>query len=411
MVQTSHLLAGVRVVSLEQFIAAPYCTQILADAGAEVIKIERPGSGDPRRSYEPMVDLGHEQVSSGFAAYNRGKLSATYDLAVLADRESLRELIATADVVVSNLRPGALVRGGLDPRLLRDRSPSLIVCEISGFGGSGGPSAQWPAFDSVIQAMSGLSGLIGSSPDTPPQLAPMSTMDILAGTWAALGIGLALAQRATTGEGCLIDASMFDIGAAFLERPLTLFEFTGTVQTRGADRFSPVGIFRAADGRWVSIVIPTNDMWARCCTAIARPELVDDIRLDTVLKRAERMQDLIIPALEAWAQREGLSAAEAAERMRESGQPVGVVQSIDEVRHSEQLAHRQLFSSLRYRDGDAVIDSDYRLSRMPLMFDGTVAEPGPVPALGEHSERAREMGRAGRAERNTLPRQGRRTAK
>ena len=382
---TLRVLEGLRVISIEQFIAAPYCTQILADAGAHVLKVERPDVGDPRRSYDPVRHVGDAAISGGFASYNRGKDSIALDLSLQSDRESLHVLLGDADVLVSNLRPGALGRLELDPVTLRTRYPSLVICEITGFGVTGGPLADLTAFDSVIQAMSGLSGLIGSTADDQPGLAPMSTMDLLTGIWAALGISMALVQRSRTGAGAHIDAAMFDIGAALLERPLTLHEFTGEVPTRGTDRFSPVGAFRAVDGRWLSIVIPTEEMWRRCCTAIDRRDLIADSRLDSTLKRAEHMHDLVLPALESWARSEQLAAEAAAARLRQAGQPVGIVQSIDEVRGSEQLEHRGLFAPLLVTQGDSVMASGLQLPRMPLLFDGVGATPGPVPDLDNHS--------------------------
>jgi len=378
-----RLLEGVRVVSLEAYIAAPYCTNLLADAGAEVIKVERPGTGDPRRAYEPKLRDGDGELSSGFASYNRGKKSVELDLARPADREVFDGLLAGADVLVSNLRPGSLERMGLGRDIVSERYPRLVVCEISGFGQSG-PYAHWPAFDSVIQAMSGLSSLLGPSPEEPPELAPMGTMDLLGGVYSVIGILMALVARQRSGRGTHVDASMLDIAAAFLERPLTLHEFTGSVPLRGADRFSPVGSFRAGDGGWISIVIPTDEMWSRCCAAIGRPELRDDPRLDSILKRAEAMRELIIPALEEWAA--PLDRHEAARRLREHGQPAGVVQTIDEVRANEHLAARGLFAEL---DDPRAVHADgsrMRLPRLPLLFDGRGAQPGPVPQLGQDNE-------------------------
>jgi CoA:oxalate CoA-transferase len=374
------LLDGVRVVSLEQYISGPQCTAILADAGAEVIKIERPGTGDPRRTYEPRLGPAGDYVSGGFASYNRGKRSVELDLREAAHLDALRRLLGDADVFVCNNRPGSLERLGLGAGALRAQFPKLIVCEISGFGVSGGPYADRPAFDSVIQAMSGLSSLIGPSPDAPPDLAPMGTMDVLSGVYAALGILAALVQRSRTGEGTHVDAAMYDIGAAFLERPLTLHEFTGETPTRGADRFSPVGAFRAGDGGWVSIVIPTDDMWRRCCAAIERPDLETHPDLDTVLKRADRMKDLVVPALEEWAA--GLTRDEAIDELQAAGQPAGAVQTVAEVRACPQLAHRGLFTSMideRLRREDGTYPA---LPRLPLLFDGKAADPGVVPPLG-----------------------------
>ncbi|MGX5682807.1 CaiB/BaiF CoA transferase family protein [Schumannella luteola] len=377
-----ELLKGIRVVSLEQYIGAPYCTSMLADAGAEVIKVEQPGKGDPRRDYEPRRGEGDEVVSGGFASYNRGKRSVEIDFATDEGAAQLAALLATADVLVSNLRPGALARRGFDRERFARDFPALVVCEISGFGQTG-PYAQWPAFDSVIQGMSGLSSLLGSSPEEPPQLAPMGTMDVLGGVYAAIGILAALVSRSRTGRGTHVDASMFEIGAAFLERPLTLHEFTGEVAIRGRDDFSPVGNFVAGDGGWVSVVIPTDEMWRRCCDAMGRPDLVTHPELDTVVKRAQRMKDLVLPQLTEWAA--GMTRDEAIAALRGAGQPAGAVLTIDEVRRDEHLAARGLFAPLENAAALNPDGSRLSLPRLPLLFDGVGALPGPVPRLGEAS--------------------------
>jgi len=375
------LLEGVRVLSLEQFIAGPYCTSMLADAGAEVTKIERPGSGDPRRSYDPMVGEGDAAISGGFASYNRGKRSVELALNTPEGVEEFRRMLETADVLVCNLRPGSLDRMGLAPAALRERYPRLVICEITGFGTSG-EAASWPAFDSVIQGMSGLASLIGDA-DGPPTLAPMGTTDLLTAVYSAVGILMALVGRERTGQGSHVDAAMLDITTAFLERPLTLHEFTGDVPSRGIDRFSPVGMFRAGDGGWLSIVIPTDDMWRRCAEALGQPELTTHPELDTVLKRADRMHDLVIPLFESWAG--GMTRDEAAEALRVAGQPVGVVQDVGEVRANAQLAHRGLFTPMVDEVARRADGTPFALPRLPLLFDGEGAVPGPVPRLGEHN--------------------------
>lgn len=378
------LLRGIRVVSIEQFIAGPHCTAILADAGAEVIKIERSGLGDPRRAYEPRLGPPDDYISSGFASYNRGKKSVELDLHTPSGIEALKALLENADVFVCNNRPGSLNRLGLGSAMVRREFPTLVMCEITGFGSSGGPYAAWPAFDSVIQAMSGLSSLIGTTAEDPPELAPMGTMDLLAGTFAALGVLAALVKRGRTGEGSYVDAAMYDIGAAFLERPLTLYEFTGEVQTRGGDMFSPVGAFRAGDGGWISIVIPTDEMWRRCCAAMGRADLEQHPDLDSTLKRAARMNDLIIPALRQWAAPRTRDLA--LEALRDAGQPAGGVQSVDDVRHCVQLQHRGLFAPMQDDQLRGPDGSMPALPRLPLLFDGVAARPGRVPRLGEDND-------------------------
>jgi CoA:oxalate CoA-transferase len=303
------------------------------------------------------------------------------DLAREDDATQFRELLSSADVLVSNLRPGTLARLGQGVDDLRRAHPRLIVCEISGFGTTGGPYASWPAFDSVIQGMSGLASLQQDASGR-PALAPMGSMDILSGVYAAFGIVTALAGRARTGVGTHVDAAMYDIGAAFLERPLTLQEFTGRTPVAGADDFSPVGTFQAGDGGWVSIVIPTDEMWRRCCAALGRPDLESDPELDTVLKRAERMTSHVLPLLELWAADKDRFAAVAT--LQAAGQPAGVVQTVADVRNCPQLAHRGLFAP--FVDRRVSEGSDFRLPRSPLLFDGEGALPGPVPDLGQDNE-------------------------
>ena len=375
-------LEGVRVVSLEHYIAGPYCTQLLVDGGAEVIKVERPDGGDPRRSYDPQWTRGDETVSGGFLSYNRGKKSVTADLSDPDDHAALDGLIDTADVLVSNFRPGMLAAHGLDPLEIQRKRRRLVACEISGFGREG-PYADWPAFDTVIQAMSGLASLLGQSEEGPPGLAPMGTSDLLAGTFAALGILMALVGRGTSGEGTHLDVAMYDVTAAFLERPLTLYETTSQVPRRGEDRFSPVGAFRTGDGGWVALVIPTDAHWRRCCRAIGREDLVEDPELDTVLKRSAAMQDRVIPVLEAWGA--SLDQHEAAARLRDAGQPAGTVQAIDEVRSCPQLDVRGLFAPVADPVTDRPGTGPLRLPRLPLNPSTWRVTSGRSPRLGEHN--------------------------
>ncbi|WP_157157390.1 CaiB/BaiF CoA-transferase family protein [Diaminobutyricimonas sp. LJ205] len=373
-------LSGIRVVSMEQYIAGPYCTSILASLGAEVLKIENPRKGgDPRRAYTPQ----RGGLSSGFASYNRGKRSVAVDLDAPADVARLKALISEADVLVSNLRPGVLHKRGIGADRLRAEHPALIISEISGFGTTGGPYGDWPAFDSVIQAMSGLSSLLTPRDGDRPALAPMSTTDIQAGTWAALGILAALVRRAVTPDGVHIDAAMYDITVASLERPLALLEFGMESNSAGSDSQSPVGTFRAIGG-WVAIVVPTDEMWRRCCTAIDREDLHNDPRLGTIEDRAALMDSIIIPALENWAIENRLDERECAAQLRAYGQPAGPVQTIEEVRTCPQLASRAFFEPL-VGGPSGENGAPIALARFPLLFDGEPLRSGQVPQLGEYN--------------------------
>ena len=277
-----------------------------------------------------------------------------------------------------NLRPNFLQSAGLDPVRLRRQYPRLIICEITGFGATPGPQREWPAFDSVIQASAGLSGLLGDDPSGAPMLAPMSTMDMLAGLYAGLGILMGLQGRERSGEGVHVDTSMHDVGAAFLMRPLTLFEFTGVAPTRGSDAHSPVGAFRAGDGRWVSIVIPTQQMWERTCTVIRRDDLLSDPELLTNEGRAAAMPTRIIPALEQWAG--PMDADGAAGALREAGQPAGVVATIEQVRHDPRLASRGLFVDVGPGPDELLVP------RLPILFDGQGTDVVSVARLGQDTE-------------------------
>ncbi|MBJ7594301.1 MAG: CoA transferase [Candidatus Dormibacteraeota bacterium] len=373
-------LSGVRVLGVEHFISGPWCTQILADAGAEVIKVERPGVGDPRRSYDPMIHREGEGVSGGFVSYNRNKKSVAIDFTQPDGHDLFLDLVDTADIVVENMRPGTMERCGLGYQVLAARNPRLIYCAISGFGRRSdkrGPYSNWPAFDPVIQAMSGLASLIGER-DGPPMLAPAGTTDLMTGTYAALGVLLALHQRERTKRGQLLDAAMYDVTVAFLERPLMIQEWTGRTQVRGLDAFTPVGMFRCGDGEYVSLIIPTDEMWRRCCAAIARPDLGQREDLGSVLARSERMHEVIVPALEEWASDK--TRREACEALISAGQPAGMVQTIAEVHDCPQVAARGVLVPI-----DDPVTGPKRHPRLPVLMGDYEPPARRVPRLGEHT--------------------------
>jgi crotonobetainyl-CoA:carnitine CoA-transferase CaiB-like acyl-CoA transferase len=365
---------------MEHFIAGPWCSQVLADAGADVIKIERPGVGDPRRSYDPFVEQEGTRVSGGFASYNRNKRSVTLDVMNEEARDLFLRLVDQADVIVENLRPGLMNKAGLSYETLIERNPRLVYCAISGFGRDSnkmGDFSDWPAFDPIVQAMGGLASLTGEK-DGPPTLGPAGSTDLLAGTWAAMGILLALMQRAVTGRGQFLDVSMYDVTVSFLGRPLMIRDWAGITMSRGSDTFTPVGLFRCGDGGYVAIIMPTEEMWRRACTAVGRTDLLSHERLQSNLQRSENMSELIVPAFEEWAADK--KRRDVCESLIGTGVPAGMVQTIDDVYQCPHLAARDMFATI-----DDPVAGRHRYPRFPVLFSDFEPSYERTPRLGEHN--------------------------
>lgn len=264
-------LAGIRVVAIEQAVAAPFCSARLADAGAHVVKIERP-EGDFARGYDDVC----AGQSSYFVWLNRGKQSLVVDLASAEGKQALSDLIARADVVVQNLKPGALERLGFGLARLREAHPRLILCSISGFG-EDGPMAARKAYDLLIQAETGLSSITGG-PDEPARVG-ISVVDIATGATAHAAILEALIARSVTGRGADIRVSMFDVMAEWLTVPLLQAEGGKPPRRLGLAHpsIAPYGVFRTKDGKAVLIAIQSEREWARFCAEVLRqPEKAVD---------------------------------------------------------------------------------------------------------------------------------------
>lgn len=273
-------LDGLVVVAIEQAVAAPFCTSRLADAGARVMKIERP-EGDFARGYDTAV----RGQSSYFVWLNRGKESLACDLRLEDDRKRLRSLIAGADVLVQNLRPGALARRGLDLDQLRRDHPRLITCSISGYGTTG-PMALRKAYDLLIQADAGLCAITGG-PEAPSRVG-ISLVDIATGATAHAAILEALIARGIDGQGCGIDVSMFDVIADWMSVPLLQAEGGQPPRRMGMSHpsIAPYGAFATADGTLVLIAIQSEREWQTFCTdVIAQPDLPADPRFASNVAR------------------------------------------------------------------------------------------------------------------------------
>ena len=374
-------LTGVRVIGLEQYMSAPYCTMLLADAGAEVIKIERPGRGDPRRSIPPFVsdELGRS-VAGGFIGYNRNKKSLALNLSAEAGQKILRDLVKKSDVVVENLRPGAMDKLGLGYKDLKTINQRLIYAAISGFGrleGYTGSYGQRPAFDIVAEAMSGVMNLVGFA-DKPPSWTIYGMADVYTGMVTAYGIMLALFMREQTGEGQFVDSAMLDNMLALNERMVTLYSFTGESPSRGRlKHLYPRGAFECRDG-FLALNIPDDIQWGRLCQTIGREDLKDDPRTESGTARATNA-DFIRETIEAWLADKTRAQAEAL--LDEQGVPSGPVFTAEDVFNDPHIAARNMLVTV-----DDPVAGSRKYARSPLHLSSTPEIPTEsAPQLGGHT--------------------------
>ncbi len=270
-------LDGLRVIDLTRVVAGPFCTMMLGDMGAEVLKIEEPKHGDDSRAWAPFI----EGTGSFFLALNRSKKSVALDLKSPDGADALRRLIETADVLIENFRPGSLAELGFDYQTTAKLNPRLIYCSISGYGQTG-PAAPLPGYDAVIQGEAGIMDMTGF-PDSSPTRVGVAITDYLAGLYAVQGILLALTDRQTSGLGQHVDISLFESMLSVMRLPMSVLLATGNDPTRvGNDHLNiaPYEPLRAKDGL-IIVAVANPGLWVRFCDAIGRPELRDDPRFAT----------------------------------------------------------------------------------------------------------------------------------
>jgi crotonobetainyl-CoA:carnitine CoA-transferase CaiB-like acyl-CoA transferase len=378
-------LAGIRVIGLEQYMAGPYCTMLLADAGAEVFKIERPGKGDPRRGIPPFARKDDRKKAAGYMAYNRNKKSLALNVAAPQGQEILRKLAAVSDVVVENLRPGAMDKVGLGYDGLKGVNPRLIYAMISGFGrlpGYESAYSQRPAFDIVAEAMSGVMDLIGFE-DRPPTFTLYGLADVYSGMVGAYGILQALFMRERTGEGQLVDVSLLDNMLALNERMVALYSVSGKEPQRGKpEHLWPRGAFKCSDG-YVALNVPDDGIWARLATAVGRPELVDDPRSADGTSRAANAS-FLQPILEEWMADK--TRAEVVDLLNEAGMPTGPVYTAKDVFADEHFKVRGMLAEV---DDPEV--GRYAFARTTPHLSAAPEIPlEPSPALGAHTREVLE---------------------
>lgn len=368
-------LEGVRVLDFSRVLAGPYCTMLMADMGAEVIKIERPGAGDDTRGFGPFQN----GESAYFALLNRGKKSIELDLKSAKDIEIVRELIKDSDVIVENFRPGVMKKLGLDYESVKEINPQIVYTSISGFG-QYGPYSQRPAYDLVAQAMGGMTSITGH-PENPPTRTGSSLGDMSAALYASYGTMVALYHRAMTGEGQHVDIAMVDSIFAMLETNVLRYTVDGVVPERIGSRHpisTPFDIYQAKDG-YIVIAVANNPLFAKLCQVIGQPELYQDPRFETDSLRTEHERDLK-GILEAWLQQH---TVEEAERLiGEAGVPCSRIHSIQEIVEDEHTNIREMLVDVEHPIAGTMklVGNPVKLSSTPPIIEKR------SPLLGEHTE-------------------------
>jgi itaconate CoA-transferase len=369
-------LDGITVVSLEHAIAAPFCTRQLADLGARVIKVERPGSGDFARGYDERVN----GLASHFVWTNRSKESLTLDLKQDEATQVLDSLLADADVLVQNLAPGATARMGLSFEALHERFPRLIVCDISGYG-EGGPYEQKKAYDLLIQSEGGFLSVTGGAGEEEMAKAGCSIADIAAGMYAYTGVLSALMLRGKTGVGSRVDVSMLESLVEWMGYPLYYAYEGATPPPRAGAAHAtiyPYGPFPAGDGGTVMLGLQNEREWAAfCAKVLEQPQLASDERFSANAKRSANRSELRQIIVEAFAR---LSAAQVVERLE-----VAQIASAQVNDMAGVWAHPQLKARQRW------VEVDSPSGRLPALLPpgrNNAFEPrmDAVPALGEHTD-------------------------
>lgn len=362
-------LTGITVLDLTHVLAGPYCTQSLQDLGAKVIKVERPGTGDDTRAFPPFVD----GESAYFATLNAGKQSIALDLKADADRAIFDRLLARADVLVENYRPGAMARLGYGWEALHQRLPRLIYAAVSGFGQTG-PESQKPAYDMVVQARGGVMSITGES-NGPPVRVGASIGDIVAGMFLAQGILAALYDREKTGTGALVDVAMLDAQLAIQEHSVAITSATGVPPGRTGARhptITPFATFRASDGFFV-IAAGNDAMFARLC-AVLGLNLADDPRFATNAARCEN-HALLKRLIEAVTLGEPVAHWLAV--LEGAGLPTARVQDMAEVLRDPQLLARNMVVPVTpHPDGPRFISTGNPI-KMSTLEDPVTLPPAP----------------------------------
>ena len=371
-------LAGLKVLELARILAGPWCGQLLADLGAEVIKVERPGAGDDTRQWGPpfITDAdGKAWGAAYFHSCNRGKSSVAIDIDTEDGQAAIHALAAEADVVIENFKVGGLAKYGLDYSSLKGINQRLIYASITGFG-QDGPYAARAGYDYIIQGMSGLMDITGA-PDAEPQKVGVAVVDIFTGLYTATAILAAIRGRDLSGEGCHIDMSLFDSATAILANQGMNYLASGVSPTRLGNahpNIAPYQVFEVADGH-VIVAVGNDGQFRKLCEAIGANQLLaDDLYQSNKSRVANRdsLQTALQPSLKTFTRAQLLATLEAA------GVPAGPINRIEDVFNDPQIVHRGMKLDLNAADGSHVLGI-----ASPIVINGVrMAAESPSPHLG-----------------------------
>ena len=378
---TMGALSHIRVLDLTRVLAGPWCAQTLADFGADVIKVERPGAGDDTRHWGPPYLKDADGADTAEAAYylaaNRNKRSVTIDIATPEGQQIVRELAAQSDVVLENYKVGQLKKYGLDYEALRVVKPDLVYCSVTGFGQTG-PYAHRAGYDFIVQGIGGFMSITGERDGEPgggPQKAGVAIADLATGLYSTIAVLAALAHRDRTGEGQYIDMALLDVQVALLANMNTNFLASGKPPVRWGNahpNIVPYQTFQTRDG-WIIVAVGNDGQFRKFVEAGGRPELADDERFATNPSRV-RHRDTLVPILAEMVKARGkadwIGALEAA------GVPCGPINDLDEVFDNEQVIARGMQVSLPHPCG-----ADVKLVRNPIRMSATPPDARTAPPL------------------------------
>jgi crotonobetainyl-CoA:carnitine CoA-transferase CaiB-like acyl-CoA transferase len=367
-------LEGIRILDLTRVLSGPYCTMLLGDLGAEVIKVERPGEGDDTRAFAPPFQ---GDQAAYFLSINRNKKSITLDMKSERGKEILWQLVDLSDVLVENFRPGAMERLGFGYEVVRARRPAMVYCSISGFGDTG-PQKDRPGYDVIVQGEAGIMDLTGPR-GGPPHKVGTSIADLVSGLTAAQGILAALYAAKIDGRGQRVNVSMYEAVAALLTFNASIYFATGNSPRRRGNEHAtivPYETFEASDG-WINLGVANDDLWRRFCAVAGTAELLDD-RFAIAPDRV-RNRDVLVPLVKAVIKQR--SRSDWLKQLDDNGVPCGAIRTVAEVCDGEVLQARGMIAEMPHLSAGNVkgIKSAVHLSETTL---DTYNAP---PRLGEHT--------------------------